>query len=143
MKNYRKSLPPLDNLPFFLSAARNKSLSAAADELFVTQAAVSKRIQRLESWLGVDLFQREKRNLKISNSGKEFASDVEIALDFLDRAVLKIKTPEEPMVRIATGTTISAYWLYDRLQTFSRSENACNVYVTTSDSTSRTHNGCT
>jgi LysR family glycine cleavage system transcriptional activator len=108
MKNYRKSLPPLDNLPFFLSAARNKSLSAAADELFVTQAAVSKRIHRLESWLGVDLFQREKRNLKISNSGKEFASDVEIALDFLDRAVRKIKTPEEPMVRIATGTTISA-----------------------------------
>ena len=141
MKNYRKSLPPLDNLPFFLSAARNKSLSAAAGELFVTQAAVSKRIHRLESWLGVDLFQREKRNLKISNAGKEFASDVEIALDFLDRAVRKIKTPEEPMVRIATGTTISAYWLYDRLQTFSRSENACNVYVTTSDSTSELTTG--
>tara|TARA_B100000676_G_scaffold312784_1_gene388917 strand:- start:323 stop:1234 length:912 start_codon:yes stop_codon:yes gene_type:complete len=135
MKNYRKCLPPLDNLPFFLTAARNKSLSTAAKELFVTQAAVSKRIQRLESWLGVDLFKRNGRNLKISNAGKEFASDVEMALDFLDRAVRKIKSPEEPVVRIATGTTISAYWLYERLQTFSRSENACNIYVSTSDST--------
>tara|TARA_B110000003_G_scaffold268374_1_gene297794 strand:+ start:6195 stop:7103 length:909 start_codon:yes stop_codon:yes gene_type:complete len=141
MKNYRKSLPSLDNLPFFLAAARNKSLTAAAEELFVTQAAVSKRIHRLEGWLGVNLFSRDGRNLKINSAGKEFASDVEVALDFLDHAVRKIKAPEEPVVRIASSTTISMYWLYDRLKGFSRTENACNVYVTTTDSTTELTSG--
>lgn len=141
MKNYRKSLPPLDNLVFFLAAARNKSLTVAAEEMFVTQAAISKRIHRLENWLGVKLFSRDGRNLKISSAGKEFASDVEVALDFLDHAVRKIKAPEEPAVRIASSTTISIYWLYDRLKAFSRSESACNVCVTTTDSTTELTSG--
>lgn len=141
MKNYRKSLPPLDNLVFFLAAARNKSLTVAAEEMFVTQAAISKRIHRLENWLGVKLFSRDGRNLKISSAGNEFASDVEVALDFLDHAVRKIKAPEEPTVRIASSTTISMYWLYDRLKAFSRSESACNVCVTTTDSTTELTSG--
>ena len=141
MKNYRKSLPPLDNLVFFLAAARSKSLTVAAEETFVTQAAISKRIQRLENWLGVKLFSRDGRNLKISKVGREFASDVEMGLDFLDRAVRKIKAPEEPAVRIASGTTISMYWLYDRLQSFSRGAHACNVCVTTTDSTTELTSG--
>jgi LysR family glycine cleavage system transcriptional activator len=48
MKTYRKSLPPLDSLLFFYAAARNRSLTSAADKLFVTQAAVRKRIQWFE-----------------------------------------------------------------------------------------------
>ena len=48
MSQYRKDLPPLDNLLFFHAAANNPSLSSAAQELFVTQSAVSKRIQRFE-----------------------------------------------------------------------------------------------
>jgi LysR family transcriptional regulator, glycine cleavage system transcriptional activator len=106
-----------------------------AEELFVTQAAVSKRIHRLEDWLGVNLFSSDGRNLEISSAGKEFASDIEVAPDFLDHAVRKIKAPDEPVVRIASSTTISMYWLYDRLKAFSLSDNACNVCVTTTDST--------
>ena len=136
MKNYRKSLPPLDNLLFFHAAARNKSLALAAEELFVTQAAVSKRIHRFEEWLGAPLFTRQGRNLEITQVGKALASDVEIGLDFLDRAIEKVKAPEQPVIRIAANAALSMFWLYSRLKSFSLSEVACNVSVVTTDYTS-------
>lgn len=133
MKNYRKSLPPLDSLLFFHAAARSKSLTLAADELFVTQAAVSKRIQRLETWLGGPLFTRNGRALEITEAGRDFASDVEIALEFLERAVDKIKAPGQPVVRIAANAALSMFWLYARLKAFSLSDMSCNVSVVTTD----------
>lgn len=136
MKNYRKSLPPLDSLLFFHAAARNKSLTLAADELFVTQAAVSKRIHRLEAWLGRPLFARDGRNLEITDAGKDFASDVEIALEFLHRAVDKVKAPGQPVVRIAANAALSMFWLNARLKAFSLGDFACNVSVITTDSPS-------
>ena len=89
MSQYRKDLPPLDNLLFFHAAANNPSLSSAAQELFVTQAAVSKRIQRFEDWLGTPLFSRDNNSLQITETGKVLAADVEIALDFLKLAIAK------------------------------------------------------
>ena len=113
MKSYRKSLPPLDSLLFFNAVANNRSLNSAAEELFVTQAAVSKRIQRFEEWLGTPLFSRDGR--KPSRSPKQaagLAADVEIALDFLERAIDKVKAPEQPVVRIAANAAVSMFWLY-------------------------------
>lgn len=135
MKNYRKSLPPLDSLLFFHAAARNNSLTLAADELYVTQAAVSKRIHRFEDWLGTPLFSRDGRNLEITEAGRELASDVEIALEFLDRAIGKVKSPSQPVVRIAANTALSMFWLYTRLKAFSLSDAACDVSVISTDST--------
>ena len=73
MKSYRKSLPPLDSLLFFNAVANNRSLNSAAEELFVTQAAVSKRIQRFEEWLGTPLFSRDGRALQITEAGTSLA----------------------------------------------------------------------
>ena len=136
MKNYRRTLPPLDSLLFFHAAARTKSLTVAAEELFVTQAAVSKRIQRLEEWLGAELFSRDGRNLKITAAGRDFASDVEMALEFLDRAVAKLKVPGQPVVRIAANTALSMFWLYARIKEFSLGDVSCEVSVVMTDSTS-------
>jgi LysR family glycine cleavage system transcriptional activator len=135
MKNYRKSLPPLDSLLFFHAAARNKSLTLAANELFVTQAAVSKRLQRLETWLGTPLFSRAGRNLELTEAGVLLASDVEMALEFLDQAISKAKVPGHSAVRIAASSALSMFWLYDRLKAFSLSDAACEVNVITTDST--------
>lgn len=135
MKSYRKSLPPLDSLLFFHAAARSKSLTLAADELFVTQAAVSKRVHRLEEWLGTPLFSRDGRNLEINGVGRELASEVEMALEFLDRAIAKVKAPRQPVVRIAANTALSMFWLYERLKAFSLSDTACDFSVITTDST--------
>jgi LysR family glycine cleavage system transcriptional activator len=136
MKNYRKSLPPLDNLLFFHAAAGSKNLTRAADALFVTQAAVSKRIQRLEDWLGTSLFSRDGRNLELTSAGRELASDVEMALEFLDRAIHKLKAPEQPAVQIAASTALSMFWLHKRLKAFSFSDMACDVNIRTTDTTS-------
>lgn len=135
MKTYRKSLPPLDSLLFFHAAASNCSLNRAAEELFVTQAAVSKRIQRFENWLGTPLFSRDGRNLQITEAGAGLAADVEIALDFLERAIDKVKAPEQPAVRIAANAAVSMFWLYEQLKEFSLSDSSCNVNISTTDST--------
>lgn len=134
MKSYRKSLPPLDSLLFFNAVANNRSLNSAADELFVTQAAVSKRIQRFEDWLGTPLFSRDGRKLQITEAGAGLAADIEIALDFLERAIEKVKAPEQPVVRIAANAAVSMFWLYDQLKEFALSESSCNVNVSTADS---------
>lgn len=134
MKLYRKSLPPLDSLLFFNAVANNRSLSSAAEELFVTQAAVSKRIQRFEDWLGTPLFSRDGHKLQITEAGVGLAADVEIALDFLERAIDKVKAPEQSVVRIAANASISMFWLYDQLKEFALSESSCNVNVSTVDS---------
>ena len=135
MKSYRKSLPPLDSLLFFNAVTKNPSLNSAADELFVTQAAVSKRIQRFEEWLGTPLFSRDGRALQINEAGAGLAADVEMALDFLERAIDKVKAPEQPVVRIAANAAISMFWLYRHLKEFSLSDDSCNVSVSTTDST--------
>ncbi|MFE0014107.1 LysR family transcriptional regulator [Mesorhizobium sp. NPDC059054] len=133
MKSIRKNLPPLDSLIFFLSVAKHGSFTAAASALFVTQAAASKRVQRLEEWLGTPLFDRVGRGISLNSSGRTLARDVELALDFLERSVAMAKTPEQPTVHIAASGSISMFWLYERLKQFSLSENACHVSVTTSD----------
>lgn len=135
MKSYRKSLPPLDSLLFFNAVANNRNLNSAAEELFVTQAAVSKRILRFEEWLGTPLFSRDGRKLQITEAGAGLAADVEIALDFLERAIDKVKAPEQPVVRIAANAAVSMFWLYEQLKAFSLSDNSCNVNVSTTDST--------
>ncbi|WP_406649886.1 LysR family transcriptional regulator [Aliisedimentitalea scapharcae] len=135
MNRYRKSLPPLDSLLFLNAVANNRSLNSAADELFVTQAAVSKRIHRLEEWLGTPLFSRDGRALQITEAGAGLAADVEIALDFLERAIDKVKAPEQPVVRVAANAAVSMFWLYGQLKEFSLSDSSCNVNVSTSDST--------
>ncbi len=61
-----KRLPPLNSLKAFESAARHLSFTKAADELFVTQAAVSHQIKSLESYLAIKLFHRKNRSLLLT-----------------------------------------------------------------------------
>jgi LysR family glycine cleavage system transcriptional activator len=63
-------LPPLNTLRAFEAAARHMSFTKAADELFVTQAAVSHQIKTLEDALGVKLFKRLNRALLLTEEGK-------------------------------------------------------------------------
>lgn len=133
MKNYRKNLPPLDTLIFFQAAAHFGSFSAAAREMRVTQAAVSKRVQRLEDWLGVAVFDRRGRHIELNAVGRLLADDVNLALEFLQRTVKQLKSAEPATVQIAATSSMSIFWLQDRLRDFALSEAACHVNVTTSD----------
>src|SRR3546814_21034581 len=69
-----RRLPPLNGLRVFEAAARHLSFTRAAQELHVTQAAVSHQIKALEAWLGVRLFRRPNRPLLLSDSGPRYVT---------------------------------------------------------------------
>jgi LysR family transcriptional regulator, glycine cleavage system transcriptional activator len=91
-------LPPLSTLRVFEAAARHKSFRKAADELNLTASAVSHGIQTLENWLGVELFNRQSRGLRLTGAGETYAPHVNQALNVLAKA-----TDQLPG-RKATGT---------------------------------------
>jgi LysR family glycine cleavage system transcriptional activator len=91
-------LPPLSSLRVFEAAARHNSFRKAAEELNLTASAVSHGVQTLESWLGVELFHRETRGLRLTAAGEAYAPFVNQALTVLAKA-----TDQLPG-RKATGT---------------------------------------
>jgi len=91
-------LPPLSSLRVFEAAARHHSFRKAAEELNITASAVSHGIQTLESWLGVELFRRESRGLRLTPAGEAYAPLVNQALGILAKAT------EQLPGRKATGT---------------------------------------
>ncbi len=133
MQNYRKSLPPLDTLVFFEAAMRHGSFTEAAAELFVTQAAVSKRIRQLEDWLGTALFERLGRRLVPTEIGRYLAEKTGMTLDYLEQALRTIKRPDQPVVRIASVTSLATFWLQPRLRDFALSDEACPFNLVTAD----------
>ena len=70
MRNRQYDLPPLDQLEAFEAAARHLSFTRAADELALTQSAVSRQVAALEAFFGVPLFQRLHRALRLSDEGQ-------------------------------------------------------------------------
>lgn len=71
MQSFLRKLPPMSALRPFEAAARHENFSAAAEELFVTQAAISKQIRLLEDHLGVSLFTRRGKNLELTAAGRD------------------------------------------------------------------------
>jgi LysR family glycine cleavage system transcriptional activator len=133
MKSYRKSLPPLDTLVFYEAAYRHLNFSDAAAELFVSQAAVSKRIQQLETWLGVELFDRSGRKLLPTEAGRALADKTAVSLDFLHQAIQSVKAPAQPAVKVASMTALATFWLQPRLKAYALSEVASQLNLITTD----------
>src|SRR3954462_1686266 len=77
-----RRLPPLNALKSFEAAARHQSFTRAAEELCVTQGAVSHQVKALEAELGMKLFNRERQRLLITEAGRQY---LEVVRDALDR----------------------------------------------------------
>src|SRR3954452_12984892 len=77
----RPRLPALNSLKTFEAAARHESFTRAAEELCVTQGAVSQQVKALETTLGIKLFFRERQRLVITEAGREYLAVVREALD--------------------------------------------------------------
>jgi len=128
-----KHLPPLGTLVFFEAAARLESLTLAADELFITQSAVSKQIKKLEASLGFQLFRREPRKLVLTEEGTVFLADVTYVLGHLSGSVEKLRRkPDSNAVTITCTQAVSHYWLFPRIVQFNQDEPdiPVNVYAT-------------
>src|SRR5258708_38398859 len=97
-----RRLPPRNALKAFEAAARSESITRAAEELGVTQGAVSQQVKALEATLGVKLFNRERQRLVMTEAGREYLTVVRDALD-------RIAVGTERLVRgqNSRGVTIS------------------------------------
>ena len=129
-----RRLPSLDALRVFEAAARYLSFTRAADELHVTQAAVSQRIRSLEESLGVPLFKRLNRALLLSDDGQALYPPVRDALDQMAGAVEGLSAGDASGVpTVTTMDSFAATWLVPRLKRFRERHPEIDVRIWTSD----------
>lgn len=112
-------LPPLNPLHVFDVAARHLSFTKAAAELRVTQPAISRQINTLESFLGVRLFERDKLGLRLTAQGEEFQRQIAPAFRIIANATASLtSTGKAEPLKIRVYTTFAAKWLIQRLPSF-------------------------
>jgi LysR family transcriptional regulator, glycine cleavage system transcriptional activator len=119
MLKHGRDLPSLDLLKGFEAAARNLSFTKAAAELFVTQSAVSRQIQTLEEQLGVTLFRRSHRELRLTEEGQTLYKTSAEVLRLL-RDVAGRLGARPGMLTVTTTASFAALWLVPRLNDFRR-----------------------
>lgn len=126
----RAELPRLDLLRSFEASARQLSFTLAADELALTQSAVSRQIQMLESDLGVPLFERRHRALALTDAGKVMQRAVVESLERLRDATARVRTtPQMRQVAITTSPGFASLWLIPRLAKFTADHPGVDVRV--------------
>ncbi|WP_027859180.1 LysR substrate-binding domain-containing protein [Marinobacterium jannaschii] len=138
MKSIRHRLPPLNSLLVFEAAARTLNFTRAAEELHVSQAAVSKQIRYLEDHLEVELFERHGRRVQLSGRGEQLYRKVSASLNYLADAVDELQPVASiPTVTVSANTAMSHYWLSVAINGFHRAhrDSRVNIRVITSDVT--------
>jgi DNA-binding transcriptional LysR family regulator len=127
-----RPLPPLNALRAFEAAARHLSFTRAAEELHVTQAAVSHQVKALEERVGVKLFRRLTRGLLLTEEGHALLPDLREAFDRLAQAVDMIgRQGGQGTLTISLLTTFALGWLVPRLQRFQQAHPSIDVRLTT------------
>jgi LysR family transcriptional regulator, glycine cleavage system transcriptional activator len=116
MRKLRDRLPPLNSLVVFEAVARHLSFTAAADELSVTQAAVSRQVRLLEDFTGVTLFYRLHRAIELTPHGKEFQTAIAIGLEHIAHVTDDIRIEADGAdITISSSVTFASYWLMARV----------------------------
>lgn len=129
-----RRLPPLNALRAFEAAGRLGSLTAAAEELHVTHGAISKAVAQLEDWLGVTLFDRPGRKIRLNGVGRRYQEEVARALDGLDEATRRCTEAGRPRTLVVNALpTFAMRWLLPRLSPFHRLHPGIELRLVTSD----------
>lgn len=111
--------PSLVELHAFLAVARTGSFRKAADALYVTQAAVSRAVQRLEAQLGVDVVERSGAGVRLTPAGAELRRRTEKHVAALEEAALQLRRNSERMrLRLSVVPSLGTLWLLPRLEDF-------------------------
>lgn len=126
----RRKLPPLSALRAFEAAARTLSFTKAAEELLVTQGAISRQIRLLEEHLGVALFKRLIRKVELTPEGGQYFISVSKALDEVESATGRLRCGgRREVITISVLPTISSFWLMPRLAAFSEAQGKAEVRI--------------
>lgn len=109
-------IPPLTALRCFEAAARHRSYTRAADELALTQSAVSKQVAQLEALIGTRLFRRTRHGVELTPVGAAYAKKVAHRLEGLERDTMDAKAQQGgTALQLATVPTFATRWLLPRL----------------------------
>ena len=126
-------LPPLNALRVFEAAARHLSFKEAANELSITQAAVSHQVKSLEDYLGVELFRRSGRGVQLTEAARAALPRLRDGFDALAAAVEQIRERGgETDLAITAPPVFTARWLMPRLADFSKRNPKIEVRVVSS-----------
>ncbi|MFY8349158.1 transcriptional regulator GcvA [Pseudoalteromonas sp. SSM20] len=129
-----RRLPPLNSLKAFEAAARNLSFTKAADELFVTQAAVSHQIKTLEDHLGLKLFLRRNRSLLLTEEGQAYFLDIkEIFTQLVDATEKLLARGAKGSVAVSLTPSFAIQWLVPRLQAFNELHPDIDIRIKAQD----------
>jgi DNA-binding transcriptional LysR family regulator len=112
----------LDQLQVFLTVSRHLHFSRAADELYITQPAVSAAISKLETEFGVKLFHRIGRRVELTDAGRFLVQEgthLRDGVELLERRLLEFNALRRGMLSLGASFTVGNYWLAPRLHHFS------------------------
>ena len=114
-----RRLPSLNALKAFEAAARHESFTRAAEDLFVTQGAVSHQVKALETELGFKLFNRERQRLVITDAGREYLNVIRDAFDRIALGTARLTQRQSSgVLTVSTSPDFAAKWLVHRLGRF-------------------------
>lgn len=129
----RYDLPPLDQLEAFEAAARHLSFTKAADELALTQSAVSRQIARLEEHYALPLFRRLHRALRLTDEGQTLYRAIDAVLGQLHQVGGELKRDQRPKtVSVSTTPGFAGLWLIPRLAAFTAAQPGVDVRLSAS-----------
>jgi len=112
------SLPPVTNLLAFEAVARRRSFAVAAAELHLTASAISHQVARLESDLGVKLFERSAHGVRLSVAGEQYLERVAGALKAIASATDDLRQGVGNSLYVHSAPTLASLWLMPRLRRF-------------------------
>ncbi|WP_180862829.1 LysR substrate-binding domain-containing protein [Cupriavidus pauculus] len=127
----RRQIPSVVNLNTFDTIARRGSVTAAADELGLSQGAVSKQLLDLESFLGTTLFERNNARLALSDEGAGYLARIRSLLDQLEAATVAASGAAQRMreVRFSVPNTFGLLWVMPRLCGFAAAHPEIRIHV--------------
>ncbi len=130
MSTKYKNIPPLRAIKAFEASARLLSFTHAAQELHVTQAAISHQIKNLEQITGVQLFERFNRSLKLTFDGRMYLISVRNALEGIEKATRQLKNKDATgTLNISVLPSFATKWLSKRIWRFQQQHKELDVRI--------------
>lgn len=132
MSSARRLLPSMSALMALEAVERLGTASAAAEELSLTQGAISRSLQALEGQLGVSLLMREKKRLKLTPAAQDYVRQIRSSLQAISMASLKLRAnPEGGSLNLAILPAFGVQWLAPRLARFTQENAGVTVNLST------------
>ncbi len=129
----RRKIPSLQALVCFDAAARHQSYTRAAQELALTQGAVSRQLTALEAFVGVALFKRTRHGVALTERGHDYAAQVAVRLQALEQDTLDVMSTQGSarVLHLASVPTFATRWLIPRLPTLRAAQPELTLHIDT------------